>query len=72
MLEEPLSLLDSCLWFIEYNYERIHTPFSILPGFLVNHILSFMLEQRKIGSRVLDDRNIDKFFLSTIQVRDWN
>ena len=58
-VDHPLSLVELCLWHIENNFDNIPS-LELLPSDIVHKILEFMLLQRKIGSRRLNDTNISE------------
>lgn len=58
---DPKTLVDQCLFFLERHFDDIsENAFQILPTYLLNTVLGFMLERRRLGSRVLNDINIEK------------
>lgn len=55
------TLFNLCLQTIEKNFNNIK-KLEILPTFLIQKIIEYLMKSRKLGSKTLNNNNIKKLF----------
>ncbi|PRP73587.1 F-box/LRR-repeat protein 2 [Planoprotostelium fungivorum] len=71
-ITSPERLYDLTLQSIHRNINEIVSDFSILPTGVIEEVLQYLMEERKLGSRALNLENVTKFLVPTLTELDIN